>query len=162
LKHLQSFRPQLVLTGHTRPYRPDEDWYRKIEEQARNFDDVHGKLMILGDKEAHFGAESQGGKLLPYRAHAPEGGRIEFEGWVLNPLPTDERATVRLVGPDGWRSEPVTLELKAREKKDIKVGITPPPDARCRRQPVGLDLTVGERPFGQVTEALVTVGFPRF
>ena len=35
LEHLKSFRPELVLTGHTTPYRPDEDWYRQIEVRAR-------------------------------------------------------------------------------------------------------------------------------
>jgi hypothetical protein len=37
-----------------------------------------------------------------------------------------------------------------------------PADVRCRRHPVGLDLVVGDRPFGQVSEALVTVGYPKF
>lgn len=162
LKHVKDFRPELVLTGHTTPYRTDEAWYRRIEEQAKNFDEVHRKLMILGDDEAHFGAESQGGKLHPYRAHAPEGGTIEFEGWVLNPLPAGASATIRLIAPEGWTTSPVQVQLAPRERGSFKVTIAPPAGTRCRRQPVGLDLVVGDRPFGQVAEALVTVGYPRF
>jgi len=162
VKHMRDFKPELVLTGHTHPYRPDAEWYRRIEDLARNFDEVHRKLMILGDSEAHFGAESQGGKLLPYRAHRAEADLIEFEGWVLNPLPTRQEAVVRIVGPEGWKGDPVALELGPRERKDIRLSVTPPPGTRCRRQPVALDLVVGDRPFGQVTEALVTIGFPRF
>ena len=118
--------------------------------------------MILGDDEAHFGAESQGGKLYPYRQHLPEGGTAEIEGWVMNPLPTNQRARVQLVGPDGWVADPVEVDLGPRERGTVKLAITPPQGTRCRRQPVALDLTVGDQPFGQVTEALVTVGYPRF
>lgn len=162
LKHMENFRPELVLTGHTPPYRPDEGWYRQIQEQARNFDEVHRKLMLLGNDEAHFGAESQGGKLYPYQCHAPDGGRMEFSGWVLNPLPVKAAADIRLVGPEGWEGESAKLELGARVRGSFKLGITPPAGIRCRRQPVALELTVDDRPFGQITEALVTVGHPRF
>jgi hypothetical protein len=39
--------------------------------------------------------------------------------------------------------------------------LRPPPGTVCRRQPVALELTVGDRPFGQVTEALVTLSGAR-
>lgn len=110
--------------------------------------------------EAHFGAESQGGQLEPYRLHLPEGGVAEFAGWILNPLAAAAR--IALVGPDGWTADAVTVTLGPRERKDIRVRITPPPEAKVRRQPVVLDLTVNGRPFGQVAEALVTIGLPRF
>ena len=107
---------------------------------------------------AHFGAESQGGKLYPYRAHAPAGGGIEFEGWVLNPLPTKQRATVRLAGPEDWKSDAVEIDLEPRARGRFTLKLTLPEGTRCRRQPVGLDLVVGDRPFGQVTEALAHRG----
>jgi len=162
LRILEEIRPEVVLTGHTAPYRPDGRWYEILAEAATAFDEVHRKLMILGDDEAHFGAESQGGKLKPYRVHLPQGGAAEFEGWILNPLPAAAKARIVLVGPEGWEGGPVSVELGSRERKDIKVRITPPAGAKVRRQPVGLDMTVDGRPFGQVAEALVTVGLPRF
>ena len=160
--YLQSFRPELVLTGHTLPYRPDDAWYGKIESVAAAFDDVHFDLMSLSEDEVHFGAESQGGKLKPYQAHAPQGATVRFEGWILNPFPAEKKARLALVGPEGWESENVAVDLGPREQVDIRIEITPPEGTVCRRQPVGLDLTVGDRPFGQVAEALVTVGCPRF
>ena len=74
LEDLKRFQPELVITGHTRPYRTSSEWYDEISRAAEAFDDVHHTLMLLDDDDAHFGAESQGGKLVPYRAHAPEGG----------------------------------------------------------------------------------------
>jgi hypothetical protein len=162
LKLLEDFRPDLVLTGHTKPYRTNEAWYAEIRKTAEAFDEVHRRLMFLGDDDVHFGPESQPAKLKPYRMHLPAGGAAEFEGWVLNPCPGPATARLVLVGPDGWLSDPVEVRLAAREKKDIRLRIVPPPGTQCRRQPVALDLTVGDRPFGQVTEALVTVGLPRF
>ena len=66
------------------------------------------------------------------------------------------------MGPDGWEGEEVVIDLGPREQAEIQIEITPPEGTVCRRQPVGLDLTVGDRPFGQVAEALVTVGGPLF
>jgi glyoxylase-like metal-dependent hydrolase (beta-lactamase superfamily II) len=162
LEDLRRFQPELVLTGHTLPYRTSPAWYEAIERGANAFDELHRTLMLLDDDGVHFGAESQGGKLKPYRAHAPAGGPVEFEGWVLNPFPTPQPARLTLVGPAGWQSETVQIDLGPREQKEIRIAITPPPGGRCRRQPVGLDLIVGDRPFGQVAEALVTVGLPRW
>jgi hypothetical protein len=116
----------------------------------------------LVDPQQHFGAESQGGKLKPYQMHLPEGGTAEFEGWILNPFPTAQQAMISLVGPQGWESEAVEVDLGPRQQKDIRIAVTPPPGTCCRRQPLGLDLVVGDRPFGQVAEALVTVGYEKF
>ena len=162
LDDLQHFQPELVLTGHTQPYRTCPEWYEEVARGAQAFDDVHDALMLLDENGVHFGAESQGGKLKPYRAHAPMAGPIEFHGWILNPFPSTQTARISLVGPPGWHSDPQEIILGPREKKSIKVGITPPSDERCRRLPVSLDLTVGGRPFGQVAEALVTIGLPKF
>ena len=162
LADLKRFQPEMVLTGHTRPYRPSPEWYDVIEQGANAFDEVHRELMLLDDDGVHFGAESQGGKLKPYRAHAPTGGPLEMDGWVLNPYPTEMPARIRLIAPPGWQSETVTLQLGPREQKAFRITLIPPSDARVRRQAVGLDLVVGDRPFGQVAEALVTAGLPKW
>ena len=86
----------------------------------------------------------------------------EFSGWILNPFPTPQKATIRLVAAAGWESQELEVDLGPRQQKDIRIAITPAAGSRCRRQPIGLDLQVGGRPCGQVSEALVTVGYPRF
>ena len=117
--------------------------------------------MALGDDEVHFGAESQGGKLKPYQLLLPDGGTAQFTGWILNPFPTAQQATIELIGPDGWESEIVHVDLGPREQKDISIAMNIPPGTHCRHHPVGLDFGVDDRPFGQVAEALVTVGHAR-
>ena len=159
---LERIRPDWVLTGHTVPFEPADEWYREIRRGAEAFDDLHRKLMILGDDEAHFGAESQGGKLKPYRVHLPNGGGMAIGGWILNPLPHAAEATARLVVPDGWVGGTQTLSLGPRQQADIQLQLEVPAEARCRRQPIALELIVDGRPFGQVAEALVTCGHERF
>ena len=162
LADLRRFQPEWILTGHTQPYQTSDEWYETIERGATAFDEVHQSLMALGDDEIHFGAESQGAKLKPYQLHLPNGGDIEFDGWILNPFPSPERATIEIVGPTGWESEVLHIDLGPREQKEIHIAAKIPADACVRRQPVGLDMIVGGRPFGQVAEALVTVGYPKF
>lgn len=159
---LERIRPDWVLTGHTPPFQPADEWYGEIRRGAEAFDDVHRKLMILGDDEAHFGAESQGGKIKPYRVHVPEGGEARIDGWILNPLPVAATAEVRLVVPDGWQGSSQTLSVKPREQVNIDLTLCVPAGVTCRRQPIALELVVDGRPFGQVAEALVTAGSERF
>lgn len=161
-EHLAEFRPDLILTGHTQPYRPDDRWYEIVHQGAKDFDDIHQSLMSLGIEDVHFGAESQGAKLKPYQVHCPQDGTIELGGWVINPFPTEQKARLQLIGPADWEGDVIELDLSPREQKTIRVSITSPDGTKCRRQPVGLDLTVGNRPFGQVSEALVTIGYPLF
>ena len=161
LADLRAFQPDWILTGHTAPYQTSAEWYETIERGAKAFDEVHLSLMALGDDEVHFGAESQGGKLKPYQLLLPDGGTAQFTGWILNPFPTAQQATIELIGPDGWESEIVQVDLEPREQKDISIAMNIPPGTHCRRHPVGLDLVVDDRPFGQVAEALVTVGHAR-
>ena len=118
--------------------------------------------MALGEEDIHFGAESQDGKLKPYQLHLPYGGNTKFDGWILNPFPSPQKVVIQLIGPTDWESEVVEVDLGPREQKGIHIGMKLPADIRCCRQPVGLNLVVGDRPFGGVSEALVTVGYPKF
>lgn len=160
---IKEFRPDLVLSGHALPRTPDASFYTTLEEGARAFDELHRGLMRLGDEDAHFGAESQAAKLFPYRVHSPAGAqRLELRGWVINPFPQDAAARLELIGPEGWEGEPLQVQLGAREQKSFRIAIRPPVGCRCRRLAIALDLCVGDRVFGQVTEALVTLGHPYF
>jgi glyoxylase-like metal-dependent hydrolase (beta-lactamase superfamily II) len=161
-EHLKNFQPNWVITGHTKPYEVPEGWFEEITRGAAAFDDVHAAIMPLADDDVHFGPESQAAKLKPYRVRQDSAGPIEFEGWVINPFATARTAVLRVTGPDGWESDEVQLALEPRQQRDFNIVLRPAPGTVCRRQPVALELTVGDRPFGQVTEALVTIGCPRF
>ena len=91
LEDLRRFEPELVITGHTRPYRTSPEWYAEIGRAAEAFDDVHTTLMLLADDDAHFGAESQGGKLVPIGPTRPRADRSNSPAGCSTPTPRSSR-----------------------------------------------------------------------
>lgn len=159
VRRLREFDPELVLNGHHLPYRPDAADWAKIEHSAKVFDEAHQRVLALGADDVHFGAEGQPAKLHPYRI-ALRGGEREaaLRGWVLNPFPHAATAELRFAMPRPcWKAEAVTLPLAARARADFATNLSVPRDELPGRHPIALELTVDGRPFGQVTEAWVTV-----
>jgi glyoxylase-like metal-dependent hydrolase (beta-lactamase superfamily II) len=153
---LGEFRPDVVITGHQAAFRTDDAFFATVEEHARSLEATHRRLMALGDADPHFEADSWGGFVRPYRTHLPEPGPARVVVTVRNPLP--ERATldVRLTVPEGWTGESASLEAGPREDVSAELGLVAA--APCRRQPIAVELEVAGQPYGQVAEALVTVG----
>ena len=106
--------------------------------------------------EAHFNLDSWGGWIWPYRTFLPHPGPAEVRVTVRNPLPKQASLEVRLVGPTGWQGTSAVLKAAPRAEVSALLAITP--DGSCRRQPFAVELTADGRPFGQVAEALLTVG----
>jgi hypothetical protein len=52
--------------------------------------------------------------------------------------------------------------LEAAPRAEVSATLSIPSDAPCRRQPFAVDLVADGRPFGQVAEALLTVGGEAF
>jgi glyoxylase-like metal-dependent hydrolase (beta-lactamase superfamily II) len=156
------FAPNWIATGHTDPYRVTAGFLETLEAGAAAFDEVHETLMPLAPDASHFGAESQAAKLTPYHCHQAEGGRIAMRGWVLNPLPVDAKAELTVAAPAGWSVDLQTLMMGPRQQVAFDFSLRVPEGTRCRRTPIALELTVNGRPFGQVAEALVSIGTPMF
>jgi len=153
---MREWRPDIVLSGHRPPMRTDEAFFALLDDWGRQFADLHRGAMALGDDAEHFGLDSWGGWIWPYRVHAREGEPVKVRVMVRNPVPSKARLTVRLVGPRGWRGETATVDAVPRGEASCDLSIVP--DGPCRRQPIAAELLIGDRTFGQVAEALVTVG----
>ena len=164
LEHLRSFKPDTILSGHALPYRPDPVVWELLGRAAVTFDEIHLALMQLGDDEVHFGPESQAAKLQPYSLWIPRGAcGAQLHGWILNPFNRSATANARFVTPPpGWLAKDIRLDLGPREKRTFQTTLAVPVDSRFRRQPIALELTIDDRPFGQVAEAWVTVGYDEF
>jgi len=153
---MRDWRPDIVLSGHRLPMHTDETFFALLDDWGKSFAELHRGAMALGDDEAHFGLDSWGGWIWPYRVHVREGEPVRVRATVRNPLPAKARLTVRLVGPQSWRGDTVTVDAEPRGEASCELSIQP--NGLCRRQPIAAELIVGERTFGQVAEALVTVG----
>jgi hypothetical protein len=116
--------------------------------------------MVLGADETHFNLDSWGGWIWPYRTHLKEPAPVRVQVTVRNPFPHATQLEVQLVGPQDWEGTRASLHAEARAEVTCELTITP--DSPCRRQPCAVELTANGRPFGQVAEALLTVGGERF
>lgn len=153
---LHQWRPDLVLQGHQQPFVTDEHFFRHISEWSRHYRDSHQRAMVLGDAETHFNVDGWGGWIWPYRIHLKEPGLVSVRVTVRNPFPRRATLEVRLMGPKGWQGGSAVLTAEARTEVSCQLQITP--SGLCRRQPFAAELVADGQPFGQVAEALMTVG----
>jgi glyoxylase-like metal-dependent hydrolase (beta-lactamase superfamily II) len=153
---IAGFRPDIVLGGHWQPLKTDDRYFEHLADHSRQFEASHRRTMALDDHEPHFGLDSMCGWIWPYHTHVPGPQAIELEVTVRNPLPTDATLRLCMSGPEGWRGS--TTELQAKGREEVSTSMTVTPSAASYRQPITVELHADGRPFGQVLEALVTVG----
>ncbi|MEO9230092.1 MAG: hypothetical protein ABI216_14285, partial [Devosia sp.] len=149
-------RPAIVLNGHEPPFHTDADFFQHIEAWNSDYRDLHQALMPLGEGDVHFDLDSWGGWIWPYRQQLAEPGPVDVTVTVRNPFGRPAKMQVRLVGPEGWTGSETSLVAEARAEVSCDLQIVAA--TTCRRQAFAAELTVDGRPFGQVAEALVTVG----
>ncbi len=158
---IEEFRPSLVLSGHAEPQRPDAKWYQKLKEGAGRWDDLHRTLMPLGESDAHSGVASTIATLRPYRTLLSKVQPFTVEAFVTNPLNTTATIELRLVGPSRWQCNALTITLPPRGEGRYSLKCIPAP-GDYRRTPIALKLIVNGQPYGEVAEALVTIGHSEF
>jgi glyoxylase-like metal-dependent hydrolase (beta-lactamase superfamily II) len=157
---LAEWRPDIIISGHQHAMYTDDAFFRLLAWWGDEFERIHRAVMPLGADEPHFEADGWGGWIWPYRVHAAEGEQVSVTVTVRNPLPRPARLTVRLVGPGGWAGS--SVDLHAGPRAEAAGTMTMRPAGACRRQPIAAELIVDGRSYGQVAEALVTVGGERF
>ncbi len=155
---LARWKPDIFIGGHISPTANDDQLQAMADGWAREVRESHEQAMPLAENESHFNMDSWCGWIWPYRLHLAEPGPASVRVTVRNPLPREAMLAVRLVGPTGWQGTSATLPAPGRAEVEHVLEITP--DGPCRRQPFALELDVEGRPFGQVAEALMTVGGP--
>ncbi|MFM7321742.1 MAG: MBL fold metallo-hydrolase [Armatimonadota bacterium] len=157
---LAGFRPDIVLQGHQAPFHTDAAFFAQIAAWNDDYETLHRRLSPLGDDEIHFDLDAWGGWIAPYRNHVAVGNAITVTATLRNPMPRPARLRARLVGPPGWTG--ASVEVHADARAEVPVPLSIQPGGPCRRRAFAVELFVDDRPFGQVAEALATVGGERF
>jgi glyoxylase-like metal-dependent hydrolase (beta-lactamase superfamily II) len=155
---LTAWRPDVLLNGHWPVIRTDDNFYELLDERTRSYEGVHRAAMPVGEADVHFDVDSWGGWIWPYRLHLEVGQAGSLRATARNPFPHEAELEVRLVVPDGWTGGAATVRAAASAEASCTLALTP--SFECRRRPVAIELVADGRPFGQVAEALVTVGGP--
>lgn len=138
----------------------DDHFFRLIDDWSREYRQLHEQVIALDPDQPHFNLDSWGGWIWPYRTHVREPRPIRVKVTIRNPLPRRARLDMHLVGPENWTGTSASLEAEVRAEVSCELAITP--SGPCRRQPFAVELTVDGQPFGQVAEALITVGSDAF
>jgi glyoxylase-like metal-dependent hydrolase (beta-lactamase superfamily II) len=153
---LDEWRPDIVLSGHQAAMRTDDDFFKLAREHGARIAADHRTAMVLGENETHFGLDSWGGWIEPYRNRLARPGVLVVRAVVRNPLAHEASLEVVLVGPAGWVGS--RAEQTAGPRQEIAFDLSIEIPDNCRRRPIAVELVAGGMPFGQVAEALVTVG----
>jgi glyoxylase-like metal-dependent hydrolase (beta-lactamase superfamily II) len=152
----QELQPDLILSGHWAVREVDDAWLDDLLAQGRRVAELHRELLPV--EEVDFGAEGFAARIEPYRSRTRAGEAVTLAVAVRNPFDRPEVATVRLVVPAGWTADPEVEEVELEEhgKAVVRFEVVPAGEPAPRAR-VAADVTVGETPFGQQAEALVTV-----
>jgi glyoxylase-like metal-dependent hydrolase (beta-lactamase superfamily II) len=152
----RSLRPDLILSGHWAPLEVDDAWLDRLLADGIRLAELHRELLPVD--EVDLGGEGFAARVEPYRSTVRGGETLRLDVAVRNPFDRAETATVRLVVPDGWTATPESGEVDLDEHAEAVLSFEiVPAGAPVERARVAADVTVGEIPFGQQAEALVTV-----
>jgi hypothetical protein len=157
VRRLMEFEPELLLTGHTGALRVDRKMLEDFHGWARQLEGVF-QTMVAVPAEVNFALDPNFATLYPYRSPAQPGDRLALELRVTNHGVQDASARASLVLPAGWSvsSGEETARIAAGESAAVRFVVEIPSDARGRHV-LCAELTLGERRFGQIAEALVDV-----
>jgi hypothetical protein len=147
--------PGLMASGHWEPRWADDDYLEYLTRSGRMVDDLHERLLPLGD--VSIGPDGQAARITPYRGEAVAGDDVEYAVRVRNPLGERAATRVRVVLPVGWRSSRSEIDLELGPSEEASVQLTVTPSSAGRRQRLAIDVTIGSLRLGQHAEALLDV-----
>ncbi len=159
LRKLIEFEPQMLLTGHSAAISvsPEilEEPLQRAEELAIAFD-----LLTDEDEATGFAIDPRFVGIRPYRARVAAGRELDLVVTMRNHREDEAVFTITTDLPDGWQADPDSIEIElaggATVMCPMKLKI-PRRQTPARKIAYCLDVTVGERRFGQEAEGLVDV-----
>jgi hypothetical protein len=151
------FEPELLLTGHTGALRVDRKMLEDFHGWARQLEGVFRTLVAV-PAEVNFALDPNFAVLYPYRSPARPGDRLTVELRVTNHGARSAEARAGLIAPTGWSVTPgeAAVPIDAGHTGALRFVVEVPPGTGGRHV-LCAELTLGERRFGQITEALVDV-----
>lgn len=157
---LDAVSPTVILPGHGDAYRMTESIRRRFADYDSRYESMHRRILPL--EGPVFEVDGRAAWLEPYRSRLDSAADIAYTVHVRNPYPTEATLYLTIIAPTGDASAETSLSLGPRAEGVTRVVLPLPAGHTCRRMPVALELRSDERLFGQVAEALVTIGNSEF
>ena len=159
IQKLIDYQPQMLLTGHSAAISISaealEEPLNRARELATAFD-----LLIAEDEPTGFAIDPRFVSIRPYRAQVAAGQDLELVITLRNHREEAAVFTITLDLPEGWEADPDTIEIELAGDATLMCPLKLKIPARqepARKIAYCLDVTVGERRFGQEAEGLVDV-----
>lgn len=149
--------PDILLTGHWGPMLTAGGLLEEFRDRGIELERLHRELLPLD--EADFDAEGVGAWIRPYESETVPGEEMFLEVEVRNPAASREEVAVTMSWPPNWarRAATATVTLEPGEHGWLKFDIVVPDVPAVHRAVITADLRVGDRRYGQLAEALVTI-----
>lgn len=156
-ERLREHEPELILTGHTGAIEVNRRVLDDFITWARDLSDAFVKVVAVPD-EVNFALDPNWATLYPYRSTITPGDRILLELRVTNHGAREAFLRASLALPPGWSATPEESEISIYRGQDgaITFAVAVPPDATGRHV-ICADVTLGERRYGWICEAIVDV-----
>ncbi|WP_219836997.1 MBL fold metallo-hydrolase [Paenibacillus sp. R14(2021)] len=150
-------KPDAIISGHWDPLWVEEGYFDKLMRDGERLKQLHEELLPLETIDLQ--AEGFCAWIKPYQIETSGGKTTEVTVEVLNPFPSKEKVTVRLIIPSGWNADTKELQLyiNPRSVETVRFAFTAPEGSLVKRARIAADITIGDRKLGQQAEALVTV-----
>ena len=152
----QKLHPDWILSGHWQQKKPDEDFYKKLEQTGKELLELHREL--LPEKEELHPINDFKVCMFPYQIEVKKKEAFDvgihlIKAWFL--VKKEETCTLELLLPEGFECEEKVQSLRYGEAETVfHVRAA---DCAVRRARIGCRVKAGERQWGTQAEILVTV-----
>ncbi|GAB2598479.1 MBL fold metallo-hydrolase [Pseudactinotalea suaedae] len=147
--------PGLLASGHWQPRTVTAAYLDYLADEGQALDARHRELLPLDDLD--LGADGAAVRLSPYRAAIEVGEELTITARVRNPFSDWAAVLVRVVPPRGWHVVDGERKLELDGHTEAETVLTVRASTAGRRQPVAVDVTVGEVKLGQQAHVVVDV-----
>jgi glyoxylase-like metal-dependent hydrolase (beta-lactamase superfamily II) len=159
IQRLREYEPQMLLTGHSAAISVSPEALEQPLNRARELA-MAFEVLVEDEDSTGFAIDPRFVGIRPYRARVVAGEAVDLEITLRNHA--DEARTFALAPdlPNGWTADPDPIEIEVAARAAVMCRINlriPKGQEPARRIAYCLDVTVGERRFGQEAEGLVDV-----
>lgn len=157
-KKFLEIRPDFIAPNHFEWIPATESILKSYLQNAEQMKATF--TAILDQPDPMFGLDNNWFSVYPYQVEANPGETVQLELRYRNWLYADSAVTATFRGPDGWRFEPTTVEVRAPSKSQGsgRVTLHIGGDAKKdRRYVITVDTVRDGKHLGEVTESLVNI-----
>jgi glyoxylase-like metal-dependent hydrolase (beta-lactamase superfamily II) len=150
------YHPEIICGGHEMTRDVSPELYETLLSKAEA---LTGCFEMLLPGETNLGLDPSWAQLCPYQTDAAPGDTFELRVRLHNYSGRPVQAEARLVLPDSWRNEPVSIDLRipadTEAEKGVKVTIPKEYCFKLPRAAIALDVTYDGTHIGQAAEAVI-------